>query len=503
MYSFTPKPRLWFANARCHMNIHLRLGALLVVCLLLDLTQLSGQQFTTALINGGDSLGIELQFDTYIEQGIVDSTYFTLEKLDLGETGYAEFTLLNIKPTDHLRISLQTADASIFYRYIFANGAVSSERNGSSARGVPTSPNANTFRLERCADAVTLSYQGGIPTRIENNVGDSLVLRVDVVNAEAVEVQLLFTPAAMNCAKCTERSGTALLSGRSQFTGYETTSTGTRLSIQSEQAITTGTTFELTEAQYQNGEWTSNLGAADFPVQRITYTGSGTIAANTDVCFRLPNSGGGDALLATDFIVDGVDRTADFCVMNISPVGNPFIEISSTNEATSVFLTQGAWKFTPDYGQFFGRVLTGWQVQGDWYTGGGSPAAGQSEPPPALECQPPADPVGAPDCGVISSSLVHADDGIRIFPNPFDACFQIELANPTPEEVTIQLLDGTGRAVGVAQRHVVSGANFNLQLCPPPGRGMYFVRLRRGTQTIVRRVVQTIPAAGLPAPARQ
>lgn len=172
-----------------------------------------------------------------------------------------------------------------------------------------------------------------------------------------------------------------------------------RLSIVALVDIIPGTSFVLANAVYEvgdpanvrSGRWFDCNGTAgnDISAYRITYNGASTLPAGSVICMDLPGTG-----YATNFSINGA-TTTDFAVSSIDGgCGNmPLFVNISTTAPDAIFLMQGAWVCQGSYYIFSGRVLSGIQFGGNWYSVSDDlsslpdgDAKRQSRIPPSIEC---------------------------------------------------------------------------------------------------------------------
>ncbi|WP_169737655.1 choice-of-anchor D domain-containing protein [Thermonema rossianum] len=194
---------------------------------------------------------------------------------------------------------------------------------------------------------------------------------------------------------------TVLQPGDLMIVGYDNSISGPtdRLAIVALVDIIPGTSFVLANAVYEvgdpanvrSGRWFDCNGTAgtNISAYRITYNGAANLPAGSVICMDLPGTG-----YATNFSVGGAPST-DFAVSSIDGgCGNmsPFVNIS-TNDPDAIFLMQGSWVCHGSYYTFSGRVLSGIQSGGNWYSVSDDlsslpdgAAKRQSRIPPAIEC---------------------------------------------------------------------------------------------------------------------
>lgn len=163
-----------------------------------------------------------------------------------------------------------------------------------------------------------------------------------------------------------------------------------------------GTSFLLTNAVYEvgdpagvrSGRWFDGNGSAGTNIgsYRITYNGPGNVAAGSVICINLPTIGLPNA--SNGFFLNGNLSTA-FSVSTVNGgcgVLGTSVNISTT-QPDAIFLMQGNWVCRQDHYVFAGRVLSGIQSGGSWYTVNddlsnlpSGAARRLSRIPPAIEC---------------------------------------------------------------------------------------------------------------------
>lgn len=157
---------------------------------------------------------------------------------------------------------------------------------------------------------------------------------------------------------------------------------------QSEFLITNSVYEAGAAANVQSFQWRSGdvLANDSIASQRIVYRGHGILPPGSIICFVLPADGSGRELLAKDFRINGIPSDA-FWVSNNGLTPNPKVNISIT-EPGVIFLAQGRWNPQTDAARFAGRIISGIQSGGEWYTEEEPTILGSmmSRIPPELTC---------------------------------------------------------------------------------------------------------------------
>ena len=373
-----------------------------------------------------------------------------------------------------------------------------------------------------------------------SSVNAPLVAVVEPLTANDVQVHVLFEPNAAHCNKCSNAGGTSLYPGDLMFSAYDNradalASEQDLIQIRNQLALEKGTHFLLTEGVYEGSSehWFSGDGRMDASIasQQITYIGTAPIPAHSNICFRLEQSGSGDALLAKDFYVNNISRNGDFCVKNVGNTLNPKINLSTT-QADALFLMQGEWKFESTHGIFCGKVLSGLQYGGHWLANGSNlpPNSRRSQIPSDIEC------IYLEDSDAPSNTYAQYDDNhhnntyttildylidwnanwtennsgadlncsstivlrqttqqqaVQLYPNPFLESFTVALKLQQAQALQLRLVDVRGQLIAILLDQKLEAGQHQWQFSPQSyATGLYILQVITPQGTTAHKLIK-------------
>ncbi len=479
---------------------------------------------------------ITIEPESSIRLGGFSPNSISLDHLLTASDGYVNFTFAGLTDQNEVRIGLQDETGSVYYQLQFANGQITlSDHLGTSFSLLNNTLNHRLFKIRKCGTSITWLSDDDVPIlRSALSSGTVLSAKVSLTSALGANLDLVFDTVAADCEKCESATSPTLFPGDILLAGYDNAPTGNTIVLKTLIPLATGTSFQLLEGNYvaSNQRWLDATGAGGVAIQKIVYTGSVVLPIGTTICFTLPTAGFGDDLLATDFRVDGA-ASSDFCVENAGNTVNPQINLSSNN-SSALFLVQGGWKLLDAHSEFFGSAISGLQYGGHWQDNAQSPSNGLSNLPVEIECMATEDGLGpasryayytgstltvadisnfanwqtgsgampAGACGgaasltavpIQSSKRTLSDrEVVRIYPNPFQQNFTIELQLTKPQIVQLDLYDSSGSSIySYAYGEKTTGTHlFPLRLPKGMSDLVFWARIRLADQTIVKRVVK-------------
>lgn len=544
----------------------------LFLCLILSITSFAQtRQYYDATLNpdGIAAPATTITPLSFISYGEIENDKITLRDLEAGEDGVFTFRFSNLDNTDDVRVRFaDEIDSGVYYRFRFNSGGIElAYDDGTSNNSITlpsmTTKNNNILRLERCGGQIIWREQDDVIRLSSGNDGSPLIAVVEPsATTTNVMMSVEFEPNATICDKCAMAGGTDLCAGDLMFVGYDNqiplSNTNSfapeeadRLLIRNQVTLHSGTSFTISKANYQSGEeWVAGdvgqIGYAPAAIasQRITYIGADNVAIGSVICFEM-GSNANEGFLAQNFRINGVISN-DFCVKNIGNTEQPKINIAASGTTpTALFLQQGDWKFTDNYGIFCGKTLSGLQYGALW----GS--ANASNVPNDIDCieiqadddmitsatgvfnnssiQPAAsdqyqevltkiialqsgnelqnwteETGNVPDlaCTDNTLNLVASPNespfsNLNIYPNPFSETFQVEFDLSETQTVDFSLVDINGRLVYQSlSTDVFTAGHHQLELTPnlPPNRmGLLTLRIITSNSVTVRKVIYQTP----------
>lgn len=474
-------------------------------------------QTISALLNSHPS-SIELQGDSYISYGCVEDNYILLQDIPIGQNGYLEFSFSNLKNDDDISIGFENAaNTNLYYRFEYQGGGTAIHKYNEALQTLPVPNNNNQFKVLRCGANISFfEADGRLVQSFEVSKNTKLWAKIQVNAADDVLLQATFNPDDDHCPKCADANGTSLFTGDLEFTGISTLGDN-EVSVKTNVPLAPGTHFTLAETVYEAGAAANNstnswyagrgLDGSNIASHKITYIGTSTIPSGSTICFILPRNGSGDALLATSFRMNGIN-SSNFCVMNNGNISHPKITLNIAT--TALFLMQGAWTFSDYRGLFHGQYLDAYQHDGDWVAANETAPSGngRSRLPASLACQEPPTSLPDADCTINSGSLV-AEDGdkiqgiysknkrlssiqTKVYPNPFQQSFSLDIQLSKLEQVDITLLNVTGQTIYRLPTKTLEAGAYSFVIRPEQQlySGLYFLRIQTEEGILLEKIVQ-------------
>ena len=491
------------------------------------------QQYLKATLN----TTVTIEPESFIHLGNITTNSILLDQIPINSDGYINFTFSGLTAHDNVTVSLENATASIYYLMQFSNNkAALIDNSGTNFLLSTNARNNSLFKIKKCGNSIIWSDDSNIPmltTSFANT--EALFAKVAVTSATNVTLDLVFDIDTNNenCEKCAATGGKSLFPGDLMFAGYDNASGGNQMVLKTLSSIPTGTSFSLMQGSYtdSNNRWYSTNNTGNIAIQKITYTGTNTITTGSTICFTLPTSGTGDALLANSFSINSASNT-DFCVENVSNTVNPQINISS-GTASALFLMQGDWKLLDAHGEFSGRVLSGLQYGGNWQINGASPTGGLSNLPTDIDCMAIEDGLSPASryayytganpsvatitefsnwqtgsgnlpssaCGeaalIVESQSRNSiipiiQNSAQLYPNPFKNSFTIQLDLGETQQVKIDIYDSSGRIVKHQTFLAMDAGSNQIPITFPNGASdvVFWTRIQLANEIIIKRMVK-------------